>query len=147
MVGETRFEMHATTPTAALQANLPSLGQSNGPLHAAYLRAMGLPTRRRFQLVACNAEIFKKTLCAADLKPAGRDVAKDMPEVGGTLLCVPSDTNLTDEKITARQSEWMPRATNHRSKALWKYARRIGTANSTVSCPGGVHEKQCYADV
>lgn len=32
------------------------------------------------------AEIFKKTPCAAGLKPGGRDVAKDMPEVDGIPL-------------------------------------------------------------
>jgi dihydroxyacid dehydratase/phosphogluconate dehydratase len=32
------------------------------------------------------AEIFKKTPCAAGLKPGGRDLAKDMPEVDGIPL-------------------------------------------------------------
>jgi dihydroxyacid dehydratase/phosphogluconate dehydratase len=170
------------------------------------------------------AEIFKKTPCAAGLKPGGRYVAKDMQEVGGisllmkTLLdnghlhgdCItvtgrtitenlkgvrpmavidgvvdlkcnvaPEGTvvkvagmsklkfagpasgfdreanasgapnvKLTGAEPAERKTKWQPRATNHTSGALWKYAQRVGPAvDGAVTHPGGAHEKQYYADI
>jgi dihydroxyacid dehydratase/phosphogluconate dehydratase len=188
------------------------------------------------------AEIFKKTPYFADLKPGGRDVAKDMLDVGGipllmkTLLdnghlhgdCLtvtgrtiaenlksvrwnphrdvvrsadrpitvtggvvglkgnlaPEDAivkvagmsklkfigpiallqdgdtigidadvgslnvKLTGAELAERKTKWQPRATNHTSGALWKYAQQVGPAvDGAVADPGGAHEKQCYADI
>lgn len=181
-------------------------------------------------------EIFKKTPCAAGLKPGGRDVAQDMPEVDGIPLLTKTlldhgypdgdsftvtdrmiaenlktvtlnphqdvarsadkpitvtgdlvglkgnmvlqtviggsitlledglledgdlieidadggvlNVKLTDEELAARRTKWKPRATNHTSRALWKYARQVGPAmDVAVILSGGAHEKQCYADI
>jgi dihydroxyacid dehydratase/phosphogluconate dehydratase len=161
------------------------------------------------------AEIFKKTPCAAGLKPGGRYVAKDMYEVGGIPLLMKTlldnghlhgdcltvtgrtiaenlksvkpitasvglkgnlapegaivkvagmlqdgdiieidaeagtlDVNLSDAELVERRTKWQPRATNHTSGALWKYAHQVGPAvDGAVIHPGGAHEKQCYADI
>ncbi|MEZ5764777.1 MAG: hypothetical protein R3D69_11285 [Xanthobacteraceae bacterium] len=71
------------------------------------------------------AEVFKKTPYIADLKPAGRDVAKDMFEDDGK-----------------------PQAERFGSGVVWTYARQVGSApNGAVTHPGGTNEKQCYADI
>jgi dihydroxyacid dehydratase/phosphogluconate dehydratase len=105
------------------------------------------------------AEIFKKTPCVADLKPRGRFVAKDLVETAGipfllrTLLGFDADVGtlnvkLTDAELAERKTKWKPRATNHTSGALWKYAQQVGPAvDGAVTHPGGAHEKQCYADI
>ena len=170
------------------------------------------------------AEIFKKTPCAAGLKPGGRYVAKDMDDVGNipllmkTLLdngqldgdCItvagrtiaenlksvkpiaitggvvgpkgnlapkgaivevagmlqdgdsieldgeagtlnlkePLNVKLSAPEPTEHETKWQPRATNHKSGALWKYAQQVGpVVDGAVIHPGGAHEKQCYADI
>ncbi len=103
-----------------------------------------------------GAEIFKKTPCVTDLKPAGRHVAKDMLEIGGIALLMKTlpdnsplqgdrptvasrttadiidavagnpNVKLTDAETAERKTEWKPRQTHHRSGALWKYAHQVG---------------------
>lgn len=71
------------------------------------------------------AGVFKKTPYIVDLKPAGRDVAKDMFEEDGK-----------------------PQAERFGSGVVWIYARQVGSAlNGAVTHPGGTNEKQCYADI
>jgi dihydroxy-acid dehydratase len=63
--------------------------------------------------------------------------------VVGTL-----DVKLTEEELARRKTEWRPRATNHTSGALWKYAQQVGPAvTGAVTHPGAAHEKLCYADI
>jgi dihydroxy-acid dehydratase len=86
-----------------IKKRLPSRHVTDGPArHRSYLYAMGLTSQQIHQpfvgvasgwneAVPCNisvtkAEIFKKTPCIADLKPAGRYVAKDMVEAGDIPL-------------------------------------------------------------
>ncbi len=90
-----------------IKARLPSRHVTEGPArapHRSYYYAMGLTTEQIHQpfvgvascwneATPCNdftlsdvAEVFKKTPYIADLKPAGRYVAKDMFEVGGIPL-------------------------------------------------------------
>jgi hypothetical protein len=106
-----------------------------------------------------TVEIFKKTPYVADLKRGGRDVAKDISEIGKlpvlkkTLLDNDADigalnVKLTDAEPAGRKTKWKPRKTNHTSGALGKYARQVGAAaDGAVTHPGGAHEKQCYADI
>jgi dihydroxy-acid dehydratase len=55
---------------------------------------------------------------------------------------------LTDKELAERKTKWQPRATNHTSGALWKYAQQVGPAvDGAVTHPGGAYEKQCYADI
>ena len=55
---------------------------------------------------------------------------------------------MTDAELAERKTKWAPRATNHTSGALWKYAQQVGPAvDGAVTHPGGAHEKQCYADI
>jgi Dehydratase family len=80
-------------------------------------------------------EIFKKTSCAAGLKPGGRYAAKEMFEIG----CAPLPMTTLNVKLTGagraqRETKWRARQTNHRSGAL-------------VTHRGRAHEKQCYADI
>jgi dihydroxy-acid dehydratase len=68
-----------------------------------------------------------------------RDVDADV----GTL-----NVKLTGAELAERKTKWKPRATNHTSGALWKYAHQVGPAvDGAVTHPGGAHEKQCYADI
>src|SRR6202022_3580682 len=58
------------------------------------------------------------------------------------------NVKLTDAELNERKTKWKPRATNHTSGALWKYAQQVGPAvDGAVTHPGGSHEKQCYADI
>ncbi|HJZ21892.1 MAG TPA: dihydroxy-acid dehydratase, partial [Bradyrhizobium sp.] len=58
------------------------------------------------------------------------------------------NVKLTDAELAERKTKWKPRATNHTSGALWKYAQQVGPAvDGAVTHPGGAHEKQCYADI
>jgi dihydroxy-acid dehydratase len=58
------------------------------------------------------------------------------------------NVKLTDAELAERKTKWKPRATNHTSGALWKYAQQVGSAvDGAVTHPGGAHEKQCYADI
>ncbi len=83
-------------------------------------------------------EIFKKTSCAAGLKPGGRDAAKDMVESDGIPL-LDADVGSSNVKLTGagrakRKTKWKARQTNPMSGAL-------------VSRRGGARERQCYADI
>src|SRR6202000_2570979 len=67
----------------------------------------------------------------------------EIDAVEGTL-----NAKLTDAELAERKTKWQPRATNHTSGALWKYAQQVGPAvDGAVTHPGGAHEKQCYADI
>src|SRR5215468_4077899 len=67
----------------------------------------------------------------------------EIDAVAGTL-----NVKLTDDELAQRKTKWKPRATNHTSGALWKYAQQVGPAVAgAVTHPGGAHEKQCYADI
>src|SRR5215510_12884268 len=58
------------------------------------------------------------------------------------------NVKLTDAELAERKTKWAPRATNHTSGALWKYAQQVGPAvDGAVTHPGGAHETQCYADI
>lgn len=58
------------------------------------------------------------------------------------------NVKLTDAELAERKTKWKPRATNHTSGALWKYAQQVGPAvDGAVTHPGGAYEKQCYADI
>jgi len=67
----------------------------------------------------------------------------EIDAVAGTL-----NVKLTEAELAERKTKWKPRATNHTSGALWKYAQQVGPAVAgAVTHPGGAHEKQCYADI
>jgi dihydroxy-acid dehydratase len=67
----------------------------------------------------------------------------EIDAVTGTL-----NVNLTEAELAQRKTEWRPRATNHTSGALWKYAQQVGPAVAgAVTHPGGAEEKFCYADI
>ena len=58
------------------------------------------------------------------------------------------NVKLTDAELAQRETKWQPRATNHTSGALWKYAQQVEPAvDGAVTHPGGAYEKQCYADI
>ena len=141
----------------SIKGRLPSRQLTAGGSTNAALRLSAMSCDGGIKFAA--AEIFKKTPCVADLKPAGRYVAKDMVEIArmpfllrtltgcdadmGTL-----DVKLTDAALAERKTKWKPGATNHTSGALWKCAQQIGPAvDGAVTHPGGAHEKQCYADI
>src|ERR1700730_2691709 len=58
------------------------------------------------------------------------------------------NVKLTEAELAERRTKWQPRATNHTSGVLWKYAQQVGPAvGGAVTHPGGAHEKLCYADI
>jgi dihydroxy-acid dehydratase len=58
------------------------------------------------------------------------------------------DVKLTKSELDKRASEWKPRAEEHTSGYLWKYAQQVGSARyGAVTHPGGAVEKACYADI
>ena len=74
---------HVTEGSRAPHRHLPAMGLSGAPANA----APHVANECEINLFEV-AEIFKKTPCAADLKPGGRYVAKDMDEVDGIPLLV-----------------------------------------------------------
>lgn len=67
----------------------------------------------------------------------------EIDAVDGTL-----DVKLSNAELAERKTAWKPRASDHRSGALWKYAQQVGPAvDGAVTHPGGAREKQCYADI
>jgi dihydroxyacid dehydratase/phosphogluconate dehydratase len=82
MAGETDFAMDAKVH---INGRLPSRHVTEGAervLFAAVMNAASESVDAALHPVNDIAEIFKKTPCAAGLKPPGRFVAKDMHEVG-----------------------------------------------------------------
>ena len=205
-----------------IESRLPSRRVTAGLAHAAHSLVLASNASTNGALhppASANkiAEIFKKTPCAAGLKPGGQYVAKDLYEVGAipllmkTLLdnghadgdCIAvagqttaenfksvkpmtatvgvvglkdyfapegavvkvasmlqdgdiieikaevgTNVKLSDADLTEHETKWLPRATNHTSGALWRYAQQIGLAvDGAVTHPGAAHEKQCYADI
>ena len=150
LAGETSFEMDAKTPTTAQNALLPNC-PLGGADHGLRRRpgANGVTPLRGFRSERSGAgEIFKKPPCVADSKPAGRYVAKDMPEVESMPLPETFNAKFIGERGAARPTIWTPRATNPTPGMLWKVAQPVAAvADSVVAHPGGAHEKQCYVDI
>ena len=84
--------------------------------------------------------------------PINQDVALALLQ-DGDIIEIDADVGtlnvkLSDAELEKRKTKWQPRATNHTSGALWKYAQQVGPAvDGAVTHPGGAHEKQCYADI
>jgi dihydroxy-acid dehydratase len=58
------------------------------------------------------------------------------------------NARLTDEEFAKRKKDWKPRENEFGSGAIWKYAQQVGSAlGGAVTHPGGLGEKQCYADI
>ncbi len=58
------------------------------------------------------------------------------------------DVELSAAELEARRKEWKPRAHNHQSGALWKYAQPVGPAHlGAVTHGGGKAETHTYADI
>ena len=109
----------------------------HGPAALAKNPALGAwPTN-----VSHVVEIFKKTLCAADLKPAGRDLAKDMRELDSMIFPDAIDQKLSG-RPAAHPTEWQHGATNHMPNARWKFAQQDEAARSVAADHDRAHEKQ-----
>ena len=58
------------------------------------------------------------------------------------------DVALTRSELSARKKKWKPRATNHNSGAIWRYAQTVGPAvDGAVVHPGAAAETHVYADI
>jgi dihydroxy-acid dehydratase len=58
------------------------------------------------------------------------------------------NVRLADGDLSKRRSEWKARDGDFTSGYLWKYAQQVGPAFAgAVTHPGGLAEKQCYADI
>jgi dihydroxy-acid dehydratase len=58
------------------------------------------------------------------------------------------NVRLSDADLRKRGSDWKPREGDFASGYLWKYAQQVGPAVAgAVTHPGGMAEKQCYADI
>jgi hypothetical protein len=138
--------MDASTATTALKLQPPSDHLAASP-YVASRHSHSEDTRQA--LVSFNAaEIFKKPPCVADSKPQGRDVAKDVRELGGISKHTTFDVKLTGDEQVAGPTRWPSRATNPSPGALWMYAQQGGPAGDrAVAQPRRAHEKQCYADI
>jgi len=82
--------------------------------------------------------IFKRTLYAADLKPACRDVAKELFEADRIPLL----------KAPDKRQSWKTNKADFASGYLCKYAEQAGAAPSGARTrPGGAAEIECYVDI
>ena len=58
------------------------------------------------------------------------------------------DVELSDAELAERRKAWKPRAHNHQSGALWKYAQLVGPAHlGALTHGGGKAETHTYADI
>ena len=58
------------------------------------------------------------------------------------------DVELSEAELAERRKAWKPRAHNHQSGALWKYAQLVGPAHlGAVTHGGGKAETHTYADI
>src|SRR2546426_3241716 len=58
------------------------------------------------------------------------------------------NVRLSDEELARRKAEWKAREGDFASGYLWKYAQQVGSALAGAGThPGGLAEKQCYADI
>jgi dihydroxy-acid dehydratase len=58
------------------------------------------------------------------------------------------NVRLSDEELARRKQDWKPRESEFTSGYIWKYAQQVGSAlGGAVTHPGGLAEKQCYADI
>jgi dihydroxy-acid dehydratase len=58
------------------------------------------------------------------------------------------NVKLSDEELAKRKTQWKAREAESGSGYLWKYAQQVGPAvKGAVTHPGGVAEKECYADI
>jgi dihydroxy-acid dehydratase len=58
------------------------------------------------------------------------------------------NVKLSDEELAERRKNWKSREGEFSSGYLWKYAQQVGSALAgAVTHPGGLAEKQCYADI
>jgi dihydroxyacid dehydratase/phosphogluconate dehydratase len=116
---------------------LPSRhGSTNAALHLpAIAHACGIEPAEIFLAKIFLAEIFKKTPCAAGLKPGGRYAAKDMFEIGcASLPATTLNVKLNGAERVQHETKWRARQTNP-------------TLGALVTHSGGAYEKQCYADI
>jgi hypothetical protein len=159
--------MDARTPAISLTSRQPDRLMT-GPARALKLcregvlvANVGAPTYAVRALVivdeCCSAldpiewaDIFKKPPCVPDLKPRGRDVAKDILEIGNIRHADDgmANENLTDQKLAAHKTKHQLCATNHLAGVLWNVAHQVGAAlDGAVIHSGRAHEKQCYANI
>jgi dihydroxyacid dehydratase/phosphogluconate dehydratase len=137
-----------------LKSRLPSRHVTEGPERATAVTdgiAMEYEGRKSFARVDM-AEVFKRTPNVADLKPGGRDVAKEMFEAGAVpllLKTLPDHALLHDCMImTGLTVAQNLKSVNFNSCYLWKYTQQVGPAlNGAVTHPGGAAETSCYADI
>jgi dihydroxy-acid dehydratase len=58
------------------------------------------------------------------------------------------NARLSDEEFARRKKDWKAREGEFPSGYLWKYSQQVGSAlGGAVTHPGGLAEKQCYADI
>lgn len=58
------------------------------------------------------------------------------------------DLMVDEKELEARRARWAPRETDHRSGALWRYAKNVGPASGgAVTHPGASAEVRMYADI
>jgi dihydroxy-acid dehydratase len=136
--------MDARTPFTSLDARLPTA--ADGAWH---LSAAARLATIAFDGVA-RAKIFKKTFCAADLKPAGRDLAKDMPEVAGIpLLMKPlldhGYLQGHDGVVIGRTIAEFPNCVKWNPHQ--DVVRSADRAVNVIAHPDGAHEKQFHANI
>ncbi len=112
------------------------------------------------------AKVFKRTPYIADLKPAGRFVAKDLFEAGDVPLLMKTlldngfmhvarmtvsgygmaENLMSGVEFEKRRAAWQPRGSAFEYR--WKYTRQVRSArHGAVTHPGGSAEKACYADI
>jgi dihydroxy-acid dehydratase len=58
------------------------------------------------------------------------------------------EVEVPTEELDRRRAQWKPRATNHQSGVLWKYAQLVGDASDgALTHPGAKAETHIYADI
>ena len=57
------------------------------------------------------------------------------------------EVDLSEEELAARRAEWKPRETDYQSRALWKYAQTVGSAEKGALTQPGAGQKSTYMQI
>ena len=112
---------------------------------------------------SCHAERGKKSSVEAARWAAGVIAGQFGPEaaIGGPIALLKDgdvimldagegviEAKLSAEEFDSRRRNWKPRDNGFGSGYLWKYTQQVGPArDGAVTHPGGVAERQSYADI
>ena len=91
--------------------------------------------------------------CIGHVGPEATDGGPIALIENGDLICIDAeagtiDLDVAEDVLAERRARWQPRANDHQSGALWRFAKNVGPAcQGAVTHPGAAAETHVYADI